>query len=849
LAVATADSSAVRIVAPAAWWIGPLAALIAACVPGVRQAPWSAAPALLSIVPWLPVPLPAVLLLFTGPAAWLPILAALGVAEGTRWAGPLARVALSASPRVSRAIAAGLTVIACALTLSALDRHLPGGDEPHYLVITQSLLRDGDLRIENNHRDRDYASYFGGELRPDFINRGQDGEIYSIHAPGVSALVAPAFAAFGLRGAQWMVILVFACTAMLVWQLAWEATADAASAWFTWAAVSLTATPLVLSVMVFPDSPAAFGTAAGLWALVRLARGQHMLTTRALVGVSTALAASPWLHTRFAIVAGGLGLCIVIALAREHGRALAGRWARVAAFLAVPVVSAALWFWSYYVIYGTVDPRAPYRGAESIREWIWGAVVALYTDGQFGLFVLAPVLATALAGWFRHMDRGLRWATSGALVVLLSYTAAAASYHMWWAGLPGLPARFLTAVVPLFSILLAVAWHRATVTGRAMLLAALLMSLVLTGVVLFVENGAFAWNFRDGHARLLEWAGPVVNLPRAWPSFFWGSEAQFLQHVAAVSLVWIGGWLLIVTFVHRHADNARLTRGAVAVWVLGGLMAHAAVGWRVVGASPLDPSRAQLAVHASTERWQIAPWRVSRDRAVSPLVMAQAQPPLVDHPTATVFSAGPVPAGAYRLDLEARRPAAGAIRVVLGRSDDTPLLEWSLAPLRTQSVPLTISAGATSLAVIADSPDAAANLRAVLVPTSPATVGPTAWRMVSTPDAQVFFFDDNLYAEKDGFWLRGASSTDVVWAGGPGMAGRTRVIRLHNGGTLNTVTVRSGDWQEVLTLDPWQERSVSLPAADALGAWRVSLSSSAGFRPSDDGTSADRRFLGAWFVY
>jgi len=30
----------------------------------------------------------------------------------------------------------------------------PAGDEPHYLIITQSLLADHDLQIENNHRPR-----------------------------------------------------------------------------------------------------------------------------------------------------------------------------------------------------------------------------------------------------------------------------------------------------------------------------------------------------------------------------------------------------------------------------------------------------------------------------------------------------------------------------------------------------------------------------------------------------------------------------------------------------------------------------------------------------------------------
>src|SRR3970282_2133599 len=74
---------------------------------------------------------------------------------------------------------------------------LPGGDEPHYLIIAQSLLGDGDLRIENNHQRRDYASYLDGEIRPHYLRRGVDREIYSIHAPGLAALVAPAFAVAG----------------------------------------------------------------------------------------------------------------------------------------------------------------------------------------------------------------------------------------------------------------------------------------------------------------------------------------------------------------------------------------------------------------------------------------------------------------------------------------------------------------------------------------------------------------------------------------------------------------------------------------------------------------------------
>ena len=52
----------------------------------------------------------------------------------------------------------------------------PSGDEPHYLVIAQSLWRDGDLKIENNHARGDYHAYFNGPLSPDHVvPAGADG--------------------------------------------------------------------------------------------------------------------------------------------------------------------------------------------------------------------------------------------------------------------------------------------------------------------------------------------------------------------------------------------------------------------------------------------------------------------------------------------------------------------------------------------------------------------------------------------------------------------------------------------------------------------------------------------------
>ena len=46
-----------------------------------------------------------------------------------------------------------------------------GGDEPHYLVIAQSLLKDGDIKVANNYERKDYLEY--GADRCSRIIRGR----------------------------------------------------------------------------------------------------------------------------------------------------------------------------------------------------------------------------------------------------------------------------------------------------------------------------------------------------------------------------------------------------------------------------------------------------------------------------------------------------------------------------------------------------------------------------------------------------------------------------------------------------------------------------------------------------
>ncbi len=855
LTVAAPDSAVVRLAVPAsAWWFA-VPALLALLVPAWRRRPALALPALVATLPWWPVPVPAAFLIWTGPLAWMPIGLTL------LFAATIGRVRTSAPPPVEAsavrparsAVAAGVLTLVAGLGVAALvDSRTPGGDEPHYLIITQSLLRDGDLRIENNHRDRDYAAYFGGTLAPDFIQRGRDGEIYSIHAPGVSVLVLPAFRAAGYRGAQATVLALSCVTGALVWLVGWHATGRRGAAWFGWAGVVLTSTMLLQAGMVFPDGPGALAVAAALWLTLRLARAEEAVSSVALAVVGALLSGLPWLHTRFAVLAAGFGALILweIWFGRERPR----RVSALVAFSLVPAAAAVAWFTHFWLIYGTPNPAAPYGADAGARlAYVPGGVLALLFDQQFGLLPYSPVLAGALLGLVVTHRPGARRVAWTSAAVALVYAAAVATYWMWWAGVPATPARFLTAVMPVAALPLALAWSAAGARARQLLGGLLSVSLAITAVTVGVGQGSLAWNTRNAEAQWLEWLGPVVNLPRAWPSFFWklspddlSTELPFLLHVTA----FVGMLVVCGVLAARRAGRPSADASPPAPWLvwaaLVGLMAASVLGWRLSGVTGLDPARSQLAVASlvgeGRPAWRIAPSRVGRDAgAVQTLRILGEEPGRTDVPPPLAVLTD-VPPGQYDLHVAAEGGPL-ELEVTIGRSARA-IVTAALDGPGEARVPVWLPAGARVLTVTAAS-DAGRRPR---VEMRPVALAPATGRLAQSFERygafDVFFLDAAVFVESTGWWVRGGMQAEWLIAAAPGDTVLTMIVQ--NGGAPNDVTVAVDGVEETLALGPSEVRHVPVPLGGASPTARVRVSSPGGFRPSDVGPSEDRRYLGVW---
>ena len=263
-------------------------------------------------------------------------------------------------------------------------------------------------------------------MRPDFLRRGVDGQIYSVHAPGLPALIAPAFALFGYRGVVVFLALMVAAGTAAAWLAAFRFTASPSAAWVGWAAVALSTPVFFHAYTVFPDGVGAALATLAVLTLVVLDTG-GVPATAAVVGVGVALAALPWLHTRFVLVAGVLGVALGLRLwRRPHGGA------RVATFFAAPAISALAWLWSFHAIYGTMSPAAPYGGqTQTALAYLQPGLPGILFDQQFGLAANAPVYMAAFAGIAAVWTRSRRLAIELAVLVV-PYVLAVASYRVWW---------------------------------------------------------------------------------------------------------------------------------------------------------------------------------------------------------------------------------------------------------------------------------------------------------------------------------------------------------------------------------------------------------------------------------
>jgi len=322
------------------------------------------------------------------------------------------------------------------------------GDEIDYLLMAQSIWKEGDLDLRDNFQRGDFLEYVPGVRRMPGGTRRADGRSYPTHSPGLSLLLAPAYALGRRPGCVVLLSALAALLGLLVHRLARDAGADDDAALLAWAA-AIGPPVFFYSHFLYTEVVCAVLIALALWLLLG-SPGPRGAAVAAL-----ALGGLPWLHVKMGLVAAALG---VFALVHLRGRPRQ-------AFVAAAAAMAAVYFGYYYSVFGHLSPLARYGSrvpTPMARMTPGRTFLGVFLDGGFGLLVYAPVFVLGLAGLFRLLRRrpdGWAWGLASVAVML-----PILGWKNWWGFSP--PARFLVPLVPVLAV--AAAARTAAWPGRGL---------------------------------------------------------------------------------------------------------------------------------------------------------------------------------------------------------------------------------------------------------------------------------------------------------------------------------------------------------------------------------------------
>jgi hypothetical protein len=333
-------------------------------------------------------------------------------------------------------------------------------DEPHYLILMQSLAGDHDFELSDEYDNiAAYQAFYDGPLAArHVINVGESQ--YPIHDVGMPVVAALPFALGGRTGVLVLMCFVGAALVAQLYRACRDLHIAHRPALLAVSAAALAHPLLSYTTQVYPELIAglAFVTAA------RLLRGGRATSLAQLAGASACVGVLPWLSTRAWLIAVGVGLVVAYCALRPAGRLDVAVLARRIAAGAFPFAALVLLLaYLNYRMFGWFMPSANYylisdqQQVLAFTPQIGG--LGLPFDRVFGLIPRTPLFLVSAIGLIPLLRRA-RTAELAALALgWLVYFLYIADIAYWWAdGSP--PSRYLLAALPFLVVLLAAGIER-----------------------------------------------------------------------------------------------------------------------------------------------------------------------------------------------------------------------------------------------------------------------------------------------------------------------------------------------------------------------------------------------------
>ena len=443
-----------------------------------------------------------------------------------------------------------LVLALAAAAFYAQGIHL-SGDEPHYIMIAQSIVEDGDFDLKNNLDPKKYSPYMPVEIP--FHGSAHTGRHRSFHLPGVSFLLIPFFFLFKLLGGAVPGHLFFRLVAAFINSFfalgLFLVTRNVfgkkeTGGFFLFFLLTF---PLVFqAVHLFPELPAA---TLVVFAYICARDKRHYFCAGLL------LSAVPWFHLKYSLPIVILSL-FIMAWIWLGDPGMRGRLKRLAVFGAAPVLSLGLLLLYSRILYGSFNPSAieAQFSESSFFTVPMGlrieTLLSFFLDQRDGLLVYAPVFLLIFLVGKKEIRSGIRdfsllTAMFISYVLLHAFTTSRGGYS---------PAARPTLFVMWTMAIFLIAYYRQV--GEA----GKTTFRFLAGLTLF----ATVWLFYYPHflyqpvtrevsqrasSLLLFLSSQVTDLSTLFPSFLKKSNAAYLPNP-----IWLAALALAAALYYARAS-------------------------------------------------------------------------------------------------------------------------------------------------------------------------------------------------------------------------------------------------------------------------------------------------------
>ena len=465
------------------------------------------------------------------------------------------------------------------------------GDEPHYIMITQSIVEDGDFDLKNNMEEKTYFEYLPVEIR--FHGGEYKGKYYSFHTPGVSFLLIPFYWLFGLLGgivppqlffrlAAAFINAFFALGLFMVLEITFPRK-RITSFWL----FSLLIFPLVFhAVHLYPELPAATLMMFGF--IFAFSERKNLL----LSGLFLSLI--PWFHVKYIPALLFLTLIIIFKqhaaepsqkvndpgdhtlpprkffeMARRAFRKsfwshlFTKRWVKEASvkqtclFFLFPVISLILLMVYSKSLYGSFNPANIFPSEGYFAVPILARVRTLFAyffDQRDGLLLYAPLFFLAFFGLKRKFPfRGILSWTAVIYILFHANTTLRGAYSP-----AGRPLIFVSWI---FIILIVNFYYTLEERQQGKTLFKLLSGLSIFVLVwlfyypLFVYQPVFSVTTERASGLLTFFGGSYINLSPLFPSFLSISNWNY-----PTNYVWLGFFVFLLFLYYVPSLKAPFRR-------------------------------------------------------------------------------------------------------------------------------------------------------------------------------------------------------------------------------------------------------------------------------------------------